>query len=405
MKRLQRLGAVILLLAVPAAGGHGKDQKERDMSPEETVVQANNLFALAVLERMKDREKNTFLSPVSLSTALAMVLAGAEGETASQMAAVMGLPEKEPRIHEGFAKLMERLRQSGDQGKNRLRIANALWGQKGYAFLDTYTTLVGKRYDAGISELDFIEAGDAARNTINRWVEEKTEKKIKDLIAPGMLGPMTRLVLTNAVYFKGFWETPFEKSRTRDHDFTLEGGGKVQVPMMRVKDRFRYGEEAGFKMLELPYEGNRLSMVLLLPRQPDGLGPLEKSLTPEKLKQWSADLLEEEVEVALPRFKTAFQVQLSDVLKAMGMGRAFTPGDADFSGMNGRKDLFISEVVHKAFVEVNEEGTEAAAATGAVMQLTAIMKPRVFEADHPFLFMIRDCEKGTILFLGRLMKP
>jgi len=238
-------------------------------------------------------------------------------------------------------------------------------------------------------------------------VEKKTNNKIKNLIAKGVLDSMTRLVLTNAIYFKGNWHSQFQEDRTRPAPFTLLNGDRVEVPMMNQTAEFGYMETEDFQALELPYVDNELSMIILLPKQTDGLTKFEQTLTLENLSQWLSKLHKREVIVSIPKFKMTSQFSLASVLKSMGMADAFNQAKADFSGMNGKKDLFISAVIHKAYVDVNEEGTEAAAATAVTMRLTSIGPDQtpVFRADHPFLFLIRDNHSGSILFIGRVMNP
>ncbi|GAI76663.1 unnamed protein product, partial [marine sediment metagenome] len=261
-------------------------------------------------------------------------------------------------------------------------------------------------YDGRLSEVDFAGATETARKTINAWVEKKTKDKIKELLKPGVLNRLTRLVLTNAIYFKGNWDSQFEKARTQPAPFTLTDGKKVNVPMMNQTEKFKYTEAESFQALELPYVDNELSMVILLPKETDGLSDFEKTLTAGNLSEWLGKLRKRKVIVSVPKFRMTSQFSLAAVLKSMGMTDAFVPDAADFSGMNGKRDLFISAVIHKAYVEVNEEGTEAAAATGVVIGVTSMpARPPVFRADHPFLFLIRDNRTGSILFIGRVMNP
>ncbi|HEY5505792.1 MAG TPA: serpin family protein, partial [Sedimentisphaerales bacterium] len=260
-------------------------------------------------------------------------------------------------------------------------------------------------YGGDLQQVDFSTQTEPARKTINAWVESKTRDKIKELIKPGMLDSMTRLVLTNAIYFKGKWESPFKPERTEDSPFVLPDGQKVNVLMMNQTGKFDYMETNDIQVLEMPYVNNDLSMVILLPKKFDGVKDLEREFTSENLAGWLAKIHKREVRVFIPRFKMTSEFELARVLGAMGMPDAFS-GKADFSGMAGNKDLFISAVVHKAYVDVNEEGTEAAAATGVAMKLTSIREPLpVFRADHPFIFLIRDNQTGSILFLGRLENP
>ena len=253
-----------------------------------------------------------------------------------------------------------------------------------------------------ITSVDYGNA-EAACHTINTWVEERTESKIKDLIPSRILDGLTRLVLVNAIYFKGNWASQFDQSLTNDVPFWVTSDKQVQVPMMTQKHEFRYGEGNGLQILELPYAGDDFSMIVLLPREIGGLVKLEESLTVENLGRWVRNLWETEVVVFLPRFEITFPFRLDDTLKSMGMVDAFS-GKADFSGMD-KEPLFISAVLHKAFVAVNEEGTEAAAATAVIMARGSPSLPPIFRADHPFVFLIRENSTGSILFLGRVVNP
>jgi serpin B len=396
------LAVVVLLVTspirdVPAA------KKVDDM---QAVAGGNNKFAEGLYCELKKSKGNLFFSPYSISTALAMTYAGARGETKTQMANVMHFDLNQQQFHEGIAQLQGELNEAGKKGAFELNVANALWVQEGYKLLKGYLSLLEEQYKAKPHEADFVKATEEARRKINSWVEEKTNGKIKDLIKPGVLSALTRLVLTNAIYFKGKWASQFEKGQTSDAEFTLVGKEKVKVPLMSQKGNFRYLEREDIQALELPYTGDALSMLVLLPKKAGEIGKLEELLTLDILDKWIADLRKAEVMVYMPRFKMTSEFGLADTLKKMGMKDAFSLPPADFSGMTGKKDLLISAVIHKAFVDVNEEGTEAAAATGVVMRMEAVpTRPVVFRADHPFLFLIRDTRSGAILFLGRLMNP
>lgn len=311
---------------------------------------------------------------------------------------------------EGFARavgeIIQDLNARSGRGQYELRVANALWGQQDYEFLPSFAKLVEDRYGGHLERVNFVKAAEKARRTINAWVQKQTNGKIKDLIGQGVLDSMTRLVLTNAVYFKGDWATQFKKDRTRDEPFILLDGGKVQVPMMNQKATFGYAETDTLQVLEMPYVGQELSMVILLPKEPAGIGELEKALTAQNVSKLLSTVHRQEVIVTVPKFKMTQKFDLGAVLQSMGMTDAFS-SQADFSGMTGRRDLFISAVVHQAYVDVNEEGTEAAAATGVTMKLTSMAPGEVpiFRADHPFIFLIRDANSGGILFLGRTMNP
>jgi serpin B len=286
------------------------------------------------------------------------------------------------------------------------RLANALWGQKGYNFLPSFVQTIQTHYGAEARQLDFQQATEEARLTINTWVEKQTQDKIKELLQPGILDSETRLVLTNAIYFKGKWRDPFKTDRTRTEDFRISAEQKVPVAMMHQTAECKYLEEKEFQALEMPYAGDRIAMVILLPRKVDGLAEFERTLAADKLVDWLARLHRVEVQVALPKYQLTEQFKLNEALSRLGMTLAFHAGQADFSGMDGKRELFLSAVVHKAFVDVNEEGTEAAAATGVVAKReAAVLQRLIFRADHPFLFLIRDVHSGSILFLGRLSQP
>lgn len=411
MKRYIAFSAIVLglfvglLLVVKAEG-----KKRAPEGDVKAVVAGNSEFVLDLYAKLKDDPKirgaggNLFFSPYSISTALAMTWAGARGETEKQMAEVLHFTLPQNRLHPAFGALENRLNAAGKKGGYELNVASALWGQRGYDFLQEFLELTRKNYGAGLRDVDFAKKTEKTRRTINAWVEKQTKDKIKELIKPGVLDSLTRLVLTNAIYFKGDWAIQFDKKDTRDAPFTVTPGQKVKVPMMYLKADFKYWADSRLQVLELPYKSDELGMVVLLPRKIDGLAELEKSLTSKNLEQWLAKLQKQEVVVYLPRFKLLSEFSMAELLGAMGMKDAFS-AEADFSAMTGKKELFISAVLHKAFVKVNEEGTEAAAATGVAMRLTAVRRTPVFRADHPFVFMIKDNRSGSILFMGRVTNP
>ena len=284
-----------------------------------------------------------------------------------------------------------------------MNIANAIWGQDGYEFLPLYLDTLAENYGAGLRTVDYIKATEAARQTINDWVSDETEKKIQDLIPEGTLDSLVRLVLTNAIYFNGKWVLPFEENNTHDTPFTLLDGSTVSVPMMSQMENLRYGEGNGYQAVELPYRDSSLTMLFILP-EIGRFGELEQALSAEFVATITGELAPQQVNLILPKFTFESEFNLSETLIQMGMPAAFA--DADFSGMTGNRDLFISEVVHKAYVAVDEEGTKAAAATAVIMRLGAVMDESVLMMlDHPFLFLIRDNSTGTILFLGRVLDP
>ena len=372
------------------------------------VVAGNTGFAVDLYGKLRTREGNVCFSPYSISTALAMTYGGARGETEKQMAQTLHFNLPADKLHPAFAALEANLGEVQQKGQVKLAVANSLWPQKGYAFLPDYLALCRKYYSTSVRPVDYVGHTEDARKTINDWVEAGTNRKIVELLNPGVLDGSTRLVLVNAIYFKGNWASQFEARLTENKPFHVSSEKSVTMPLMQQIGDFCYAESPGLQVLELPYVGGDLSMLVLLPRKVDGLGNLEAKLTTQNLASWTANLQSHKVDVFLPKFKVTSEFSLADTLKVLGMSDAFSDR-ADFSGIDGRKDLFISAVEHKAFVEVNEEGTEAAAATAVVMELgaapTRSQPVPVFRADHPFLFLIRDNRSGSVLFLSRVTDP
>ena len=375
------------------------------------LVSGNNQFAFDVYRQVRQGTDNLFFSPYSISIALAMTYAGARGETAREMARAMQFYLPADSLHPAFNYLDRQLasRGEGAQGKDgkgfRLNVVNAIWGQKDYAFLSDYLDVLARNYGAGLRVLDFETQPEPSRVTINKWVEEQTESRIKDLIPEGAIDSLTRLVLTNAVYFNAAWESQFKESATAPGAFHLIDGKETTVPMMRQTASFGYGEGAAFTVVELPYDGNELSMVILLPDEGQ-FEAFENALDNDVLRGVIDNLQRTRLDLTMPKFKMETSFGLNDALADLGMVAAFDPGSADFSGMGGTRDLYITDVVHKAFVEVDEAGTEAAAATAVIVGTTSMPADPIRVAiDRPFLFLIRDIETGTVLFLGRVMDP
>lgn len=397
----------------------GKEQS-RDLAG---VVESCNRFAFDLYSKLAGQPGNLFISPSSIATALAMTFAGANHATADEMAELLHLGLPENRFHDGFL----HLRKSTRTGGVELRVANRLWGQKGYPYLADFQSTTERCYEARLAEVDFLNAGDAARLQINAWVEEQTARKITDLIPAGIITPLTRLVLTNAIYFKGSWEHEFDKADTQAAAFWIDSGTNQAVRMMRQTEYFEYGEIEDLQILEMPYRGTQfefrstadggrdavenpesgsdLAMCILLPRRNDGLPQIESRLSSATLRQWT-ELTTNRVRVTIPQFKIESEFLLNETLTALGMRQAFSPEEADFSRMSDHPEgLYLAAAIHKAFVDVNEQGTEAAAASAMVMMargLPVMQEPKVFRADHPFLFLIRDRETGLIHFLGRV---
>jgi serpin B len=370
------------------------------------LATGNTDFAFELYNQVKQNEgedKNLFFSPLSISAALAMTYAGARGETEKQMAQSLHFSLPQQKLHSAFSGLLSDLESTTDY---ELALANRLWGQKDFDFSGDFQKLTETRYQGGFQLADFASDPEACRKAINLWVEEKTKRKIRDLLLFGDIKTLTRLVLTNAIYFKGRWAATFDPKKTSATPFTLQDGKTTVVaPMMTQTDRFHYAEDSLLQALELPYSGQRLSMLVLLPQKGVRLSQVEKALTSDNLTRWRSAMTPEEVQVYLPKFKTTLRFLLNQPLKALGIHDAFDEFKANFSGMTGRSNLFISKAIHKAFVDVNEEGTEAAAATAVVMDTKSLRRGFVFRANRPFVFMILDKKSGTILFLGRIMNP
>jgi serpin B len=391
--------AVVFAQAPPAA------------NPDQSAaVNGSNAFAIDLYGRLSAKPGNLFFSPESISTAFAMTYAGAHGQTETEMARVFHFTLPPERLHPAIGALLAGMN-APHQGYS-LSVADALWAQKDENFLPAYLKLVQTNYGAGFHPVDFKSAPDSVRATINQWVEKQTNNKIQNLLGPGTVMPISRLILTNAIYFKAAWADQFSKNLTEKKDFHLSASHTIQAPTMYNSDGYYYFKGPSFQALLLPYEKDEISMLILLPDSVDGLPALERSLTAANLEKWSTALsYAHEVVVSLPSFKITQQFELSSTLEGLGMKSAFDPNSADFSGMTGDKSLVISAAIHKAYIDVDENGTEAAAATAVIMMpgAAAPMRnpppPINFTADHPFLFLIRDNASGAILFMGRVTDP
>lgn len=406
---------IVILAAAAGCSTNGSTPAPRNgtasdpPSPEE-LARGGNLFAMELYGMVSSGEaqQNVFFSPLSISSALAMTYAGARGETALQMDRVMHYGTPPEGIAEAYGPFMASLGsgRSSDPGEGEpltLSVANGLWVQEGFALLEDFTREMEDSFDAALENLDFENDEEGARRRINGWVAERTMDRITDLIAPGLLTPETRVVLTNAVYFKASWDMPFEESLTGDGRFLLRDGGAVEVPMMRQTDYFRFVATEGCRAVELPYAGGSASMLVLLP---DGdIMDFQERLDADLVRTLRNRMSTVNLALTMPRFEYSATIQLGPVLRSMGMEAPFTHA-ADFSGFTGGPDLFISEVVHKAFVKVDESGTEAAAATAVVMNLTAMpVQPEEMNVNRPFIFLIMDSETDAVLFMGRVMDP
>jgi serpin B len=374
-------------------------------------VGGNNAFAFDLYRALKGEQGNLFYSPYSISLALAMTYGGARGQTEAQMAQTLHYLLSQDRLHPAFNSLDQTLasRGKGAQGQDdkgfRLKIANSVWGQQGYTFLPAYLELLAKNYGAGLRLTDFAQSPEPSRLAINKWVEEQTEGKIKDLLAQGTITPLTRMALVNAIYFNAAWQQPFDSGATKPGPFKLLDGKEVSVPMMSRGLSLPYAKGQGYQAVEIPYDGGEVSMVILLP-DAGNFPAFEGAASGEQVSGIIGGLQRKQVNLTLPKFTFESKVSLKDTLKAMGITDAFTPGAADFSGMDGSRELYLSDVIHKAVVAVNEKGTEAAAATAAIVGVTsAPADPVTLTVDRPFLFLIRDVKTGAVLFVGRVLNP
>ena len=413
------LVAVMMLGVVscsqPAAGQVLQSDKPRDTSPDvsttdlEKLVEGNSTFAWDLYRILKQGDKNVFYSPYSISEALAMTYAGANGETAAQMAGAMQFLLEQNALHPAFNSLDLLLARRGEgaEGKDgegfRLNVVNAIWGQYDYKFQDTFLDVLAENYGAGLRLLDFIKEPEDSRVTINDWVADRTEDRIKDLIPQGAIDAMTRLVLTNAIYFNAAWEYPFSEDVTAEGTFNNLNGSTTMAQMMHQSHSFGYSEGENYQAVELPYDNRELSMVILLP-DTGKFTEFQNTLDADRVNDIIGNLQYHQVVLTMPKFEFDASFNLNEALQELGMTDAFSPGIADFSGMDGTKNLYISDVVHKAFVSVDEAGTEAAAATAVIMTLTAMPVDEVtMTIDRPFIFFIRDIQTGAILFVGQVV--
>ena len=380
------------------------DDTESTEQGMQEVVNANNEFAFDLYSELNKNEKgNIFYSPYSISGALAMTYEGAKAQTADEIKSVFHFPESNI-LRPNFAGIYNDINKENKDYE--LKTGNALWVQKDFPLLEDYMTRVEKYYGGKAATLDFVKETEESRLTINRFIEEQTKDKIKNLIPIGSVGASTRLVLTNAIYFQGIWEWEFDKSDTFEEGFIITPDNVVKTPMMHMspeKTKFNYAETEDLQILELPYKGEKISMLILLPNE--NLETIESSLTEEKLDEYKLQMEETKLDsISLPRFEFDTKYFMKNTLATLGMPIAFS-GNADFSGMTGKKDLFISQVIHQAYVGVDEKGTEAAAATAVITKELAIMPTNIFKADHPFMFVIQEKDTGNILFLGRVVDP
>jgi len=390
---------------------------QRDLNPSvphsdlATLVAGNNTFAVNLYEALHFQDGNLVFSPYSISLALAMTYAGARGETESQMAQAMQFTLPQEKLHPAFNALDLALANEGKAlGNNgqpmQLNIANAIWAEQKYTFQQAFLDLIEKNYGAAIQLADFVKNFDPVRGQINSWVSNQTKDKINDLLPPGSVDSNTRMVLVNAIYFKADWDTQFDPNNTQDAQFTLLDGSQSQVKMMNNNDlTLNYIKGNGYQAVELPYNGNTAAMDIILP-DAGNFQNFESTLDAQNLNNIFNSLQSTLIALSLPKFTFTTDFSLGDQLKSLGMTDAFDGNKADFSGMTGNHELSISDVIHKAFVAVDEKGTEAAAATAPIMAgMSSPMQKVLLVIDHPFIFIIRDLKSGQILFMGRVLNP
>ncbi len=419
MKKSQTLIILFLLFIILSCATTGKSGKQKTnkmdnanqpvLNETEETARHNNEFAFATLTGLEREDENLFFSPYSISSALAMTYAGATGKTATEMADVMNYYVNKENNNSGFHQLNNTLQQA--KGENtELNIANALWVQQDFSILPEYLNNITQYYDAPVKKLSFkndIEI-EKSRKEINNWVADETRDKIQDLIQPGILSQLTRMVLTNAIYFKAGWQHPFDASKTEKAPFYSDNGKEISSDFMHQTGSFRYFEDEKYQAVELPYDNGNYAMLIVLPVKNNMKELFSKNISNQDVEDMLNKSGSARINLYIPKFKLTSTLQLGNTLSDMGMKDAFSK-NADFSGINGKKNLYIDAVIHKAFVGVEEKGTEAAASTAVVMSLKSAMpveeKPVLFRADHPFLFLIRERSSGCILFMGKLSDP
>jgi serpin B len=409
LDRIARLGILAMLAVVPAVSAPGQTtqpaSKEMIDPAVQSLASANNAFALELYSQLRSAPGNLFFSPYSIDVALMMVRSGAAGATADEMTRTLKLPTMDAaEMTTALSSLAGRFASDAGTKGYELHVANAMWGAKGASFVPAYLDSLRTNYDAQLNSVDFHNPN-AAAGTINDWVAHKTNGRIKDLISPSALNDLTKLILTNAIYFKGDWSKPFKVKATHDGLWRVGTTAAATAALMRQVSPFDYLKDDGLSALQMPYVGGDLAMLVLLPDDPNGLGDLEKSLDSKRLDDIVSRLHHEhQVVVVFPKFKLETKYDLAGTLGQMGMPTAFS-AQADLSGIDGKRDLCITGVIHKAFVQVDETGTEAAAATGIMVGAAMVRQRPEFIADHPFLFLIRDVKTGMILFIGRVERP
>jgi len=367
----------------------------------QTIVEGNNQFAFDLLSQLKDQKNNVFFSPYSISTALFMTAGGARGNTEKQMIKVLHQSQNSVAYHKSFGALITKV---GAKKNVELSIANSIWPQKGYHFKPEYLLLLKTAYKSQVTECDFSKDPNGEALKINKWVADKTKNKITDIIEPGALDASTKLVLANAIYFYGEWKTTFDSAKTIEASFYRKAEEISNVKFMNALFAMEYAHNDMFKMISIPYKNNEVSMLIFLPNEPDSFNTALNNLDIRQYSALSKQLLPQKIDLFLPKFKIETEYMLQDLLPDMGMVDAFS-GEANFSGMTGDKSLLISKVIHSAFIDVNEKGTEAAAATVVVVSRNGGNHTITIKLDHPFIFMIKDNATGQLLFMGIMNNP
>lgn len=404
MKKKSVFSLISLFMIVAIFSGKSYTVRASNL-PDSATVKNNNRFALELFGKLAYGKENVFFSPFSISTAMAMTYAGAKNNTKKEIGKVMHFDSVQNNLNKRFSTLLKYINSLNTENKLSLYTANSIWSQSGYFFNKTYIGNIKKYFFAAIQTLDFKKDPESCRKIINKWVEEKTKNKITELLKPNILNDLTRLVLVNAIYFYGSWDKKFDETQTKKMEFYIEKDKVVKADFMFANDKYNYLENEKFQIIELPYAGKTTSMMIMLPKNSDNINSLINLFKGDNYCKISGKLGLQKVKVFLPKFNITSEYELNETLKKMGIIEAFSP-NADFSGMTGKKDLMIDKVIHKAIIEVNEKGTEAAAATAVVIrEKSAPAKDIVFKADHPFFFLIKENKTGQILFAGKVYKP
>ncbi len=409
MLAIAGLSSLVLLSACKTNKNNTMDTKsgtDAENTAPVNITENNNLFAFDLYKMISVKPENMFYSPYSISAALAMTYTGARNNTEKQMSSVMHFPASNEAFYNQYNTVLKDINALNDGSTMNIYTANSIWAQKNFKFKEDFIGVLKNSYNSSLNTVDFIKETEASRILINKWVEDQTKEKIKDLIQPGLIDYLTRMVLVNAIYFKANWETAFDEKQTQKMDFYINESSSVTCDFMFAEKEFKYYEQGDeLKAIEIPYSKGNMSMLVIMSKEKNGFAQVNKLMSLELYNKINEGLVSKKVKLWLPKFKTTSEFELSEVLQQMGMREAFSD-NADFSGMTGKKDLKISKVIHKAFVEVNEAGTEAAAATAVVMRVKSMpVNPPEFRADHPFMFIIKENKNNSILFAGNIFDP